>query len=207
MDLPKDFQNGVVGMFQPGQASRQKRRSARAGSLPLPRSTPVRAGSVSIDPELRTAVIRDHPTTTGASDCRVTVAAYEGTAVLYVQGELDSMTGAALRADLAPAVGEEAVLLDLYGVGLLDTVGVGELGGFIRDVHDRGGLAAVAGGPSVGRALRAGGLDRQVFVTDSAPRALSWLAHPANRARSDSRPWSSDTGGRYEVTAQELVTR
>jgi hypothetical protein len=113
------------------------------------------------------------------------------------------MTGAGLGADLAPAVGEAAVLLDLYGVDLLDTVGVGELGGFIRDVHDRGGLVAVAAGPSVRRALRAGGLDRQVLVTDSAPRALSWLAHPANPARSDSRPWSSDTGPDAKSPAQE----
>jgi hypothetical protein len=82
------------GMFPPSHASRQKRRSARVGSLPWPWSTSVTAGSVSFDPELRTAaqtmggqggsspvstaIICDDPTTTSASDCRGTVGGVRG---------------------------------------------------------------------------------------------------------------------------------
>ncbi|HEX5265800.1 MAG TPA: STAS domain-containing protein [Acidimicrobiales bacterium] len=117
----------------------------------------------------------------------MTAATYEGTAVLHLQGELDAETRARLRADLHPAVGQSAVLLDLQGASALEPAGVEVLARFIHDVHAAGGLAAVAGGPGVRRALRAGGLDRHVFVTDSGARALSWLADPANRRGSHAR--------------------
>ena len=123
----------------------------------------------------------DEPTAVVApSATRVTVARYSGTAVLHIQGELDAVTAPALRADLADAAGEATVLLDLTGVGLIDSAGLGALLGVIRGIHEHGGRVAAVAGPATARALRSAGVDRLVFLADSPVTGLGWLHSPGD---------------------------
>lgn len=120
----------------------------------------------------------DQAKTTVSADARVTVARYSGTAVVHIQGELEAATAPALRAELAEAVGEPTVLLDLTGVEAIDSVGLGSLLGTIRRIHEHGGRVAVFGGPVATRVLRAAGVDRLVFLADSPAAGLGWLQEP-----------------------------
>jgi len=114
-----------------------------------------------------------------SSACRVTAGSYPGAAVYHVQGELDSATAGDARAGLAAAVGEATVLLELSGVGFIDTVGLGALLGVVRRIHEAGGLVAIseprAGVMSV---LLMAGVDRLVFIADSAAAAAAWISGP-----------------------------
>ena len=112
------------------------------------------------------------------SAARVSAARYSGTAVFHIQGELDAVTAPAWRAELADAAGEATVLLDLAGVGLIDSVGLGTLLGIIRRIHEHGGRVAVVAAPAAAIALRSAGADRLVFLTDSPVAGLGWLHSP-----------------------------
>lgn len=113
---------------------------------------------------------------TVTSGTRLTAALYSGTAVVHIQGELDATTASTLRAELTEAGGEApTVLLDLTGVGVIDSVGLGALLGAIRGIHERGGRVAAVGGPAATTALRAAGVDRLVFLADSPVAGLEWL--------------------------------
>ena len=109
------------------------------------------------------------------SSVRFSVTRYSGAAVFHVLGELDTATASELRAELAGAAGEAAVLLDLTGVRLIDSVGLGTLLGAIRAVHEQGGRVAAVGGPEATMALRAAGVDRILFLADSPGAGLRWL--------------------------------
>ena len=65
--------------------------------------------------------------------------------------------------------------LDLTGVGAIDSVGLGALVGAVRRIHEHGGRVAAVGGPAATRALRAAGVDRILFLADSAVAGLGWL--------------------------------
>ncbi|HZU72249.1 MAG TPA: STAS domain-containing protein [Acidimicrobiales bacterium] len=112
------------------------------------------------------------------SAARVTVASYLGTAVLHIQGELDATTARTVCGGLTDAAGEATVLLDLTGVGVIDSVGLGALLSAIRGIHAQGGRVAAVGGPAATTALRAAGIDRLVFLADTPLAGLGWLHHP-----------------------------
>lgn len=109
---------------------------------------------------------------------RVTQSSLSGAAVFHIQGELDAATAAGLRRELGEAVGLPAVLVELTGVGLIDSIGLGVLVGIIRRVHEHGGAVAIAGASArrgIAAALLAAGIDRLVFVADAPAGALEWL--------------------------------
>ena len=116
------------------------------------------------------------------STARVTVDRCSGTAVYHLQGELDATTAAVLRADLAEAAEEATVLLDLTGVGAVDSVGLGTLLGAIRNIHEHGGRVAAVGRPEATRALGAAGVDRIVFLAESPVAGLGWLEQPGHES-------------------------
>jgi anti-sigma B factor antagonist len=120
-------------------------------------------------------VTPDESTATAISAARVSMARYSDTVVFHIQGELDATTVPVLRAGLADAAEDATVLLDLTGVGVVDSVGLGALLGAIRHIHEHGGRVAAVGGPAATMALRAAGADRIVFVADSPEAGLGWL--------------------------------
>ena len=116
-----------------------------------------------------------------APACRVSAGTYSGTAVFHLQGDLVAATAAELRRELAGAVGETAVLLDMTGVAFLDPVGLSVIMAVVLRVREQGGRIAIAGADprrGVGRALRTAGADRLVRTADSPNTALEWLTSP-----------------------------
>lgn len=113
--------------------------------------------------------------------CRVNAGTYSGTAVFHLQGDLVAATAGELRRELAGAVGETAVLLDMTGVAFVDPVGLGVIMGVVRGVREQGGRVAIAGADTrrgVARALRTAEADCLVRTADSPDRALEWLTSP-----------------------------
>lgn len=107
---------------------------------------------------------------------RVTAASYSGVTVFHLQGELDAVTAAELRLELAGGVGRPTVLLDMTGVDFIDSIGLGALLGAIRRIHEGNGAVAIAGpGPGVHQVLRAAGVDRLAFLASSPIEASEWL--------------------------------
>ena len=90
--------------------------------------------------------------------------------VVTVAGEVDIYTSPALKTALAAAATEGCPLLivDLNGVGFIDSSGLGVLVGALRRVREAGGdLRVVSGNETVARILRITGLD-QVFSLHAA---------------------------------------
>jgi len=77
------------------------------------------------------------------SSCRVVAEPDQDAAVFRLRGELDAATAGEVRVQLAAAVGEHSVVLDLTEVSLIDTAGVGALREVMRCIHERGGLVAL----------------------------------------------------------------
>jgi len=113
-----------------------------------------------------------------SSACRVSAGGGSGAAVLRLHGNLDVKTAADVRRELAGAARERVIVLDLTRVDFIDAVGLGVLIKAIRDVHEHGGLVAVATADArrgIGPALRGAGLDRVVVLADSPARAHAAL--------------------------------
>ena len=133
-----------------------------------------------------------------APACRVSAGTHAGTTVLHLQGDLVAATAGGLRRELAQAVGETAVLLDMTGVAFVDAVGLGVIMGVVRRIREQGGRVAIAGADprrGVGRALETAGADRLVRTTDSPSRALEWLTSPVSPEFDPPGPSRPGTGG------------
>lgn len=90
--------------------------------------------------------------------------------VVSVAGEVDIYTSPALKTALAAAAtdGCSLLIVDLDGVGFIDSSGLGVLVGALRRAREADGdLRVVSGNDTVARILRITGLD-QVFSLHSA---------------------------------------
>ena len=92
----------------------------------------------------------------------------QGWAVLSVTGDCDLATGPELRRQIQRAAAyTDRLIVDLSGVGFLDSVGLGLLVGAARRVAE---LVVVApGGSSARRALESSRLTEILDVRDAAP--------------------------------------
>jgi len=107
----------------------------------------------------------------------VDVRAEAGHAVLAVTGEIDIHTAHALADRLADVVasGERTLIVDLGGVGFLDSSGLGVLVGGLNKVRDVGGsLSLVCAHANLLKLFAITGLDR-VFVIH--PTLAAAIAH------------------------------
>jgi anti-sigma B factor antagonist len=88
-------------------------------------------------------------------------------------GELDAFTVTRFRRAFAAVASAPRLIIDLAGVGFVDSAGVGALIGGIRRVRELGGEVAVAC-PRAGlnRVLQTAGLDRLVTVVSSVDEAV-----------------------------------
>lgn len=83
--------------------------------------------------------------------------------IVHVAGEVDVYTSPQLKASLLVAVGEDCpvVIVDLDGVGFIDSSGLGVLVGALRRAREAGGdLRIVSARDTVVKIFRITGLDR-----------------------------------------------
>lgn len=96
--------------------------------------------------------------------------------ILTVSGEIDLFTAPKLRERLTAAIDEGAtrIIVDLEGVGFMDSTGLGSLVGGLKRVKERGGsMVLVCTNRAVLRILSITGLDRVFPVADSLDEALA----------------------------------
>lgn len=96
--------------------------------------------------------------------------------VLSVQGEIDAYTSPQLRTKLRDLIdhGSTDVLVDLEGVGFMDSTGLGVLVGALKRLREHEGrMALVCTQPPLLRILRITGLDQVFPLYESLDRALA----------------------------------
>ncbi len=96
--------------------------------------------------------------------------------VLSVHGEIDAYTSPQLRTELRDLIdrGSTAVLVDLEGVGFMDSTGLGVLVGALKRLREHEGrMALVCTQPPLLRILRITGLDQVFPLYESLDRALA----------------------------------
>lgn len=90
-------------------------------------------------------------------------------------GEGDSEAGEAIRS--AVAAGEKKILLDMKGVSVLDSSGVGELVSSYTSAHRRGGVIKLYGlAPRVGEVLKSTRLVGIFDIYDDEVKAIESFA-------------------------------
>jgi len=119
----------------------------------------------------------------GCVDLGVTTDEVPGGWLVEVSGEVDLHTAPALRAALDAAVdravGSDAcdVLVDLSGVGFMDSTGLGELVGAHKALQRHGGrLHLAAAGDRVARLISLTALDEVLDVHPDRTSALASLS-------------------------------
>jgi len=108
-----------------------------------------------------------------------TVAMHDGVTVVKVSGDLDVSDALPLRETLGLAQGEGAtpVLLDLAGVGFIDSAGIGLLVSAHRRAAGAGGQFALAAlTPTVARVLALTRTDRMLTVLPTVEAGVSALS-------------------------------
>ena len=104
----------------------------------------------------------------------------DGLVVVHVQGDVDVSHTLALRDTLATAMGDGSalVLLDLGGVGFIDSAGVGLLVTAHRRAQAASGAVAVARvSPTVSRVLELTRTDRVLRVLPTVEQGVEALRH------------------------------
>ncbi len=97
-------------------------------------------------------------------------------AILDVVGEVDVFTAPKLRERLVQLIdqGSEKVIVNLDGVGFMDSTGLGTLVGGLKRMKERGGsLALVCANRPVLRILTITGLDAVFSIHDSVEKATA----------------------------------
>jgi len=109
-----------------------------------------------------------------------------GIVVFDIAGDLDRGAVPRLRSALGDAVRRPRVVIDVSGVGFVDSVGLGGLIGCIRRIHERGGnTVVVAPDRVVGRLLHTVGLDRLTAVVGSRQEAAALIANASGEGAAD----------------------
>jgi anti-anti-sigma factor len=101
-----------------------------------------------------------------------------GKTVLMPQGDVDLSSAPQLRMALTPALESEnsRVLIDLSGVGFMDSTGVGVMVNALNRIKQKGGaIAFCSATPRVHRILQIAGLLRALPLYESRSEALSAL--------------------------------
>jgi anti-sigma B factor antagonist len=100
-----------------------------------------------------------------------------GEFILAASGELDLNSIVEFREHLAHAVqeGASSVLLDLSGVGFIDSLSLAAVVGLKRRLEGHGHVAVVAGDPYLLLILEAGGLESVIDVFADRGSALAHL--------------------------------
>lgn len=96
--------------------------------------------------------------------------------MLQVDGEVDIYTAPKLREKLVELIdaGNDRIVVDLEGVGFMDSTGLGSLVAGLKRIRERDGeLAIVCTKEPVLKVLGITGLDRVFPVHDSVGNALS----------------------------------
>jgi anti-sigma B factor antagonist len=95
-------------------------------------------------------------------------------AVVTLRGELDASSADELQRELALVeVGSGVVIVDLRGVGFVDSTALGALVGTTRRLRQCGGdLKLVVDDPHVLRVLRVTNLDSLIAVMPDVPREV-----------------------------------
>jgi anti-sigma B factor antagonist len=97
-------------------------------------------------------------------------------AILTVSGEVDVFTAPKLHEGIVQAIdsGHEKLLIDLDGVGFMDSTGLGTLVGGLKRIKERGGmLSLVCTNRPVLRILTITGLDSVFEIHNSVEDALA----------------------------------
>ncbi|GGY20643.1 anti-sigma factor antagonist [Streptomyces minutiscleroticus] len=100
----------------------------------------------------------------------------DGITVLHVRGEIDLSTVARLRQALAVATAGPAprLVVDLGGVGFMDSTGLNALLGAYRAVTGTWGWLRLAGmRPFIGKVIQVSGLGRHIECYPTLEQALS----------------------------------
>lgn len=108
-------------------------------------------------------------------DFDVNISCDAGPCVVRVSGEVDVYTSPTLKSALLDALRESegTVIVDLDGVGFIDSSGLGVLVGALRRAREAGGdLRIVSARPAVEKILRITGLDRVFTLYSSTDEAL-----------------------------------
>jgi anti-sigma B factor antagonist len=96
----------------------------------------------------------------------------DGCTVVEVQGDLDMATQPQLRDGLQPLIGPNQVVVDLAGVGFLDSSALGTLVVMFKALRDGGGRLCLAGVQQPVRAvLSVTSVDRVIDVYDTVQAA------------------------------------
>lgn len=108
-------------------------------------------------------------------DLSLDVRTERGIPVLEVSGEVDIYTAPKLREKLVELVegGSPRIVVDLEGVGFMDSTGLGSLVAGLKRVKEREGeMALVCTRDPVLKVLGITGLDRVFEIHESVPQAL-----------------------------------
>lgn len=106
----------------------------------------------------------------------VTTSQHDGVCVVTVKGEVDVHTAAQLRLALDEEIagGRTRIVLDLDGVGFLDSTGLGVLVGRLKLVRNHSGwLRIVCSNDRVLRVFRITGLDKVFGIHPSVAEAVA----------------------------------
>jgi anti-sigma B factor antagonist len=103
-----------------------------------------------------------------SDDFALVIGETEDAVVVAPQGELDLATAPLLADALAP-LRERTVLLDLRGLGFIDSSGLAVVVTAWRNASDAGGVLRCVEGPSD---------VHRIFVLSSLDRALDWAEAP-----------------------------
>jgi anti-sigma B factor antagonist len=109
-------------------------------------------------------------------DLLLETASREPWTVLTVGGEIDAYTSPQLRTRLRDLIdrGSTDVLVDLEGVGFMDSTGLGVLVGALKRLREHEGrMALVCTQPPLLRILRITGLDQVFPLYESLDRAVA----------------------------------
>ncbi len=117
--------------------------------------------------------MRDMVGNSGASVCGVSTRLVDGTVVITVTGTIDMVTVAHLEGGIESAMAgaPERIVIDLLGVQVLASIGIGALVAVHH--HPTVRLAVVAAGPATARPLQLVGVADVIDVCPTLDEALN----------------------------------
>jgi len=109
------------------------------------------------------------------SDFEIAIEEHENYSVISPTGDIDAYSVGQFREALSGLAEASKLLIDLTGVGFMDSAGLGALIGGIRRNREHDGVIVVVCQPSLMKLLHTTGFDRIVPVTESLEEGLAEL--------------------------------